>query len=270
MFPRFSDAFACALALGLAACANSGTPPGLFGNKASTPKSVVVTDFVAASELPAIDSGFNTRLERHLGNYPILERRRRTLARVNDEIVATIIAVVRAGGMEAEPGSEQSLSFGDNVLLVGGRLELPAHGLAAQAGFGPGRGAVTADMTLTRFAAGSKAPLQSFSVETRRGSKVPAMSRSAATAFNAEIADALAAENAYPEKLSPEVEAQARVLGHAVGDKIVAYANEHDWLKKPKSAEARSPNVQMPKPRPAKRPEKKPAAAEPAPTKPTP
>ena len=72
--------------------------------------------------MTATDNGFNTRLERRGGNYPILERRQRTLARVNDEIVATIVADLRAAGIEAQPGSEASLGFGDNAVLVSGRL----------------------------------------------------------------------------------------------------------------------------------------------------
>ena len=71
----------------------------------------------------------------------------------------------------------------------------------------------------------------------------------------------LAAEGAAPEKLSPDVEAQARRLGRAAGEKIVAYAKEQGWLKadaveaKPEAAPATLPQ-RRPAPKPAQKPEK--------------
>ena len=43
---------------------------------------------------------------------------------------------------------------------------------------------------------------------------------------------------AAPARLSPDVEAQPRRLGHAAGVKIVTYAKELGWLAKPEAAEA--------------------------------
>ena len=106
----------------MSGCAENGAQVGLFASPTARPKTVIVADFVAASEVTATDNGFNTRLERRGGNYPILERRQRTLARVNDEIVATVVADLRAAGLEARPGGESTLSFGDNAVLVSGRL----------------------------------------------------------------------------------------------------------------------------------------------------
>jgi hypothetical protein len=48
----------------------------------------------------------------------------------------------------------------------------------------------------------------------------------------------LAAEKGAPEILSPDVEAQARQIGRAVGEKVVAFAKEQGWLEKPAGAEA--------------------------------
>ncbi len=124
----------CAAAFAASGCAQNGAESGLFGSPAARPKTIVV----AASEVTATDNGFNTRLERRGGNYPILERRQRTLARVNDEIVATIVADLHAAGLEAQPGGESTLSFGDNVVLVSGRLRSTEHKPASQIGFGPG------------------------------------------------------------------------------------------------------------------------------------
>lgn len=274
LFPRPLPLSVCAIALCLAGCAGNGTQGGLFATPAARPKTVVVTDFVAASEMTATDNGFNTRLERGGGNYPILERRQRTLARVNDEIVATIVADVGAAGLEAQPGSESSLSFGDNAVLVTGRLRAPEHKPASQIGFGPGRGNVVADMTLTRYAAGGKAPLLTFPADVQAGRKIPAGNAKDVAARNQAVVEALAAEKALPEKLSPDVEAQARALGRAIAVKIVAYAKEHDWLAKPETAEAQpapatEQRVRLPDPKPAPKTASRPAASKPAARKPS-
>ena len=105
-----------AIALGVAAlggCANSGVN-GMFGDTAVKPKAVVVTDFAAANEVDAIDRGFSTRMDRSGTNYPILERKRRTLAgerRNRGPIVATL----QEAGLEAQPGSEEGLTLSDKA-----------------------------------------------------------------------------------------------------------------------------------------------------------
>ena len=253
---RLPAILVCVLASVLSGCAENGG--GMFASADSRPKSVLVSDFVAASEVTATDNGFNTRLERSGGHYPILERRQRTLARVNDEIIATIVADLRAAGLAAQPGNETNLSFGEDALLVSGRLHPPPHKPASQIGFGPGRGNVLADMTLTRISAARRAKLTDFSTDTQSGRKIPAGNKEAVAARNTTIAETLKVENALPEKLSPDVEAQARALGRAVAEKIVAYAKQHDWLAKPEVAEAPAAGteerVRLPDARPAEKP----------------
>lgn len=65
----------------------------MFGDTSA--KTIVVTDFEAAPEIDVIDRGFSARMDLNGTNYPILERKRRTLARVNVEIVASIVATLR-------------------------------------------------------------------------------------------------------------------------------------------------------------------------------
>ena len=222
-FPHPLPLFACAIALVVSGCAQNGKQGGLFASAPSQPKSVIVSDFAAAPEVTATDNGFNTRLERRGGNFPILERRQRTLARVNDEIVATIVADVRAAGLDARPGNESTLSFGDDALVVAGRLHPPENIAATKMGFGPGRGNVVADMTLTRISAARKEQALTFAAEVQSGRKTPAGGAQGNAARNQEIAAILEAEKALPERLSPDVEAQARSLGRAIAERIVAY-----------------------------------------------
>lgn len=257
-FPSVLTVLATALALG--SCAQSNMAG--VGGSSGRPKMVVVSDFVASSDINAIDHGYSTRHEAKGGNFPILERRQRTLERINDEIVATIIATVHEAGLDARPGAEQGISFSDDAVLVTGKLRPPDKTKPSQinqAGFGPGRGNVVADMAIFRMTSGRKSPLTTFVTDGAR--KSPPNAKIAA-GRNAAIAEALVAENAAPEKLSPDVEAQARGLGRAIGEKIVAFANEQGWMNHPEAAAA--PSDEKPVKLPPERPDKKmPASAEP-------
>jgi hypothetical protein len=251
------------LAIGLAAlllagCAGSDLQ-GAFGSKPATPKAIYVSDFVVSSDVDTIDRGFSIRMDRKGGNYPILERKRRTLGRVNDEIVATIVATLREAGLNAQPGNEDALTLSDNALIVTGRLRPTSLSDLAKGKpvvFGTGRpGNVSADMTVSYFSGRGKKQLTTFNVDTRGAGKLPVGKQAAA--FNAGIAESLVAEKALPERLSPDIEGAARRLGRAAGEKIVAYVKGQGWLTPPEAAEAQpageEQRVRMPDPRPEPR-----------------
>ncbi len=236
MFSRSVCLIAAALAL--AGCAQGSSDTLLSGSAAPPPKTIIVTDFTWSSEVVAIDRGFTARLDRK-GSYPTFERRPRTIARVNDEIVATIVAGLREAGLEAQPGDEDALSLSDSAVIVKGALRGDGESASAkkdQIGFGAGRGGVIADMTVTSISSGGKRPVLSFATDGRAAGR-PAAGR-AAGANNAAIAAALAGLKADPERLSPDVEAQARGIGRAAVDKIVAFAKERGWLDKPAAVAA--------------------------------
>jgi len=255
--PRFIVLGLGIAALALAGCANTGGTNSVFGEATTRPKTILVADFVASLEVEAIDRGFSARMDRKGINYPILERKRRTLARVNDEIVATIVAILREAGLEAQPGSEEGLTLNDEAVVVTGRLRADDQGNAVknkQIGFGAGRGGVVADMTVSYFSVGGKKQLLAFSADAKGAGKPPAGKQAAAR--NAAIAAVLTAEKT--EKLSPDVEAPARRLGRAVGEKVVAYAKEQGWLGTPEAAQAQpEQRVKLPEPKPAQKPEQK-------------
>jgi len=237
-----------------------------FGGSGSRPKTVLVSDFVLSSDVTIVDRGYTARLERKIGSFPTFERKQRTIARVNDEIVATIIAALREAGLDAQPGSEEGLSLSDQALLIGGRLR-PVPGAPANKDklvmFGGGH--VVADMTVSYFSAGGKKQLLSFTAEPKGAGKPPAGKQAAAR--NAAIAAALAEEKSAPEKLSGDVEGQARSIARAAAEKIIAFAKERGWMERPEGAEVQpgaesmsDERVKLPEPKPAQSPEKKPAA----------
>ena len=189
-------------ALALAGCANTGGANGMFGGGPARPKTVLVVDFVAAPEVEAIDRGFSARMDRKGINYPILERKRRTLARVDDEIVASIVATLREAGLDAQPGSEEGLTLNDEAVVVSGRLRAGDQSSTAknkQIGFGGGRGGVVADMTVSYFSSGGKKQLLAFNADAKAAGKPPAGKQAAAR--NAAIATVLTAEKTAPAKL---------------------------------------------------------------------
>jgi hypothetical protein len=273
---RFISVFAAALLL--SGCAQSGGSSGMsmFGGSSAPakPRTVVVSDFVLAQEVAVIDRGFADRQEKQPGNWPILDRRQRAAARVNDEIIATVVTTLRDAGLAAQPGNQEAAS-GD-AWLLSGRLKIAETRKSVpldRLGIGHGRSGVVADMTLKRQGgfSSSSAPLLTFAADGNVGNRKPPTG-AAAAARNEEIAGVLASVNAVPEKLSPDVEAQARNLGRSIADKVLAYAGEQGWLVKPEGAEAApAPSekpVRVAAPKPEKRPEGKPAkpaaAAKPA------
>ena len=241
----------CAALLLLAGCAESTLTQsgGLVGSGGGSPKpkAVVVSDFVMSPDIAVIDRGFTTRLERKIGAFPTHERKQRTLERVNDEIVATIVATLRESGLDAQPGSEEGLSLSESAILVTGKLR-PSDAAAQKndAGIGGGKSGVVADMSLSSFGGFGKRQLLAFTAEAAGGKQATGKQ---AAAFNGLVAEALASNKAAPEKLSPDVEAAARRIGRGAGDKIVAYGRTQGWFG---TAEELAAAADTAKPEPAR------------------
>lgn len=229
--------FVCFAALMLAGCANSSLG-GLGGSDTvARPKTIVVTDFVFGEGVTAIDRAYTVRLERKIGSFPPHERKPRTLERVNEEIVAIVVATLRGAGLDAQPGGPDSAAS-EGALLVSGTLRSTEpvasdskkpKPVTDQIGFGAGRPNVVADVKVLS----GRRQLTSFTAEAGGGRGAPAGNAKQAAALNAAIATALAEQRAAPEKLSPEVEGQARRLGRNAAEKILAYAKEQGWLTAP-------------------------------------
>jgi hypothetical protein len=98
------------LLLGGCTIYSGGLPGGVAGAEPK-PKIILVSDFTFTSDVVAIDRGYTARLERKVGTYPTHERRQRTTERVNDEIMATIVAGLREAGLDAQPGAEDAVTL---------------------------------------------------------------------------------------------------------------------------------------------------------------
>jgi len=218
----FAICLSAAAALALGGCQTDGV--GLASNaSAPKPKTVIVTDFVLSPDITVIDRAYTVRLSRKEGSdLPFHLRKERTLERVNDEIIATVVATVRAAGLDAAPGAADGVSLKDDAVIVGGRLR-GADGADKKgkgAGIGDGRSGVVADMTLERTGTFGKKQLTSFTAAPQGKAKID----------TAAIDAALTAESRAAGRLSPDVEAQVHALGRGIGEKIVGYAREQGWL----------------------------------------
>jgi|SRR5690242_18304952 hypothetical protein len=220
-------------ALLMGGCAISGgLQPGVAS--AERPRTILISDFTFASDVVAVDRGYTARLERKIGAYPAHERRQRTNERVNDEIVATIVATLREAGLEAQPGSEDSLTLAQSALVVSGNLR-PGEPVTAKNrnsfGFGSGRGHVVAAMTGSLFSPSGKREVLNFDAgpAKREASGPPKV----AAARNTAIAGVVVSIGGASERLSPDVEVPARRLGGAIADRVLAYAKEQGWMTPP-------------------------------------
>ena len=154
----------------------------------------------------------------------------------NHEIVTTVVSTLRNAGLDARLGSEQPITAGDEMLLVTGHLRGIDQGNRTQRnviGFGAGRSDVVADTTVSYVSSSGTKQLLTFTADAKSGR----MPGAAVTApFSAVHGAALVASSVgssvLSEKLSSDVEAQARKIGHTAGDRIVAYAKEQGWLEK--------------------------------------
>jgi hypothetical protein len=234
--PRPVHLFICLIALAIAGCAHTGVEgtQTSAGGVPPRPKTVLVSDFVFSSDIAVVDPQFTAQLDRQIGN--LLVSKQLVSKRVNDEIVATIITILHyEAGLNAQPGSEEDVTLKDGALVISGQLHAVDQGNRPQrnsVGFGTG-GGVVADMTVSQVSEGIKKQLFVFTTQAPSGHQSgAAMTGPAAATRNAAIAAVLAAKSAPAVNLSPNVEAQARGLGRAVADKIVAYAVQQGWVSK--------------------------------------
>jgi hypothetical protein len=193
---------------------------------------LLVNDLVFSSDVAVVARDFAARLDSKLGTMTGDVVKAITARRVNDEIVATIIVLVGAAGLNARPGSQEELTPKNGALVVTGRLHAVDQGNRPQrnpVGFGTGS-SVVADMTMSEVSEGTEKQLLAFTAQAESGRQSgAAITGPDAAMLSAAITTVLAGKSAPDVNLSPDVEAQARGLGRAVADKIIAYAAQQGW-----------------------------------------
>jgi len=245
--------FICLISLAVAGCAGNSVQQASSpaGSAPPRPQTVVVNDPVFAPDVAVFDRDFAVRLESKLGTMTGDVVKAITAKRVNDEIAATVVVLVGAAGFNARPARPDD-AVPKNALVIAGQLRPLDQSNRQQRNpvvFGTGSGLV-ADMTVSQVAEGAEKQLLSFTAQAANG-RLPG-----GAALNAAIATVLAAKSAPDVNLSPGVEGEARGLGRAIADKIIAYAEQQGWATKSYSP------AQFEETKPAtNRPDRRPVAA---------
>jgi hypothetical protein len=171
-------AFPCLVALVISGCASNnaqvaqtsaaGPPP--------RPKVVLVNDFLVAPDVTVVDREFFTRLESKFGHPSNDVVKAIAVRRVNDEVVAEIIAILRfEAGLNARTGGNAEIASKYGTLVIAGELH------AVEQGKGPerapvafGAGAVVADMTVSQVSGSTPTQLLTFTAQAPSGRRAGA------------------------------------------------------------------------------------------------
>ena len=219
----------CLISLAVAGCASNSVQQASSpaGSAPPRPQTVIVNDLVFAPDVAVFDRDFAVRLESKLGTMTGDVVKAITAKRVEDEIVATVVVLVGAVGFNARPAKPDEAPP-KNALIINGRVHAPDQNNRQPrnpVSFGTGS-SVVADITVSQVAAGTEGQLLTFTTQAESAR------RPEGAALSAAIATVLAAKSAPDVNLSPGVEAEARGLGRAIADKIVAYAEQQGWATK--------------------------------------
>lgn len=232
--PRPVHVLICLIALAIAGCASTSMreTQTSAGGAGPRPKTALVNDFVFSSDLEVVDRDFIARLERKFGNTSNDTVKAIAARRVNDEVVATIIAILHyEAGLNAQTGNDVEVTPKDGTLVIAGQFHSVDQAKRKPIAFSSG--GVVADMTVSQVSEGTKKQLVTFTVQMQSGRQSSAATTGPATAArNAEIAAVLATKSSPDVNLSPDLQAQTRRLGRAVADKIIAYAVQQGWVNK--------------------------------------
>lgn len=257
-------------ALTIAGCAGTGTGTGasaggqpmqsLAGGGDEQPQAmtVLVTDFEFSPDVEVVDREFGAKLSSQLGGAMGAEAIKNiTVKRVGDEIEATVVSIVHEEtSLKIKAGDETDISSSGTTLVITGRVraaEQGAHSEKNPVHFGAG---TAADVALMQVMSGSKKQLLNFTAQAQRG-------QGAAGGINkrtldAEIAAVLGSKSAPDVKLSPDVQEQARAIGRAIADRIVAFTLQQGWAHRvsapPPIATERPPAKQSAEREPTERP----------------
>lgn len=228
---------ACAMAV--AGCAGTGTgtgaggqpPQSLAGGGDEQPQAmtVLVNDFEFSPDVEVIDREFDAKLSAKLGGAVGPGAIKTiTFKRVADEIGATVVAILHEEtSLKVKAGNDEDIPTKGSTLVITGRLraaEQGAHSEKNPVRFGAG---TAADVALLQVMSGAKKQLLNFTAQAQSGNG-PGGGVNKRT-LDAEIAAALGSMSAPDVKLSPDVEAQARGIGRAIADRIVAFTMQQGW-----------------------------------------
>lgn len=227
------------LGLTLGACAQTTTHNLLVSSNSGSarPEVIVVSEFSFSPDVVLLDRGFAAQLKRKMRNIPPEQVREHLAARVSHEIVATMVRTLREAGLEARQGREDVLTPEQVALVVKGKVRSVDQGNRTRrniVGFGAGKSQVVADVVVMHHAQRAEKEALAFVVEAASGRRPGAIVMGpVGAAGGAAVAVASAGAGMASEKLSADVEAEARRVGQTAARRIITFATEQGWLAKP-------------------------------------
>jgi hypothetical protein len=236
--PRRIYLFAGLFALAVAGCTDAGVQRAQtsIGDTPRRPKLVLVDDLAFSPGFTVGDRDLDARLEKRFGGEISPETIKSLGAkRVNDEMVATVIVLLRAAGLNAQPGDREENAPKGDTAVVAGQVHALDQGKGAPrkpAGFTASN--VVADMTVSQISGGAEKQLLAFTAQAASGRRPDAAITG--TIANTAIAAVIGAKSSPDVDLSPDMQGAARGLGRAIADKIVAYGAQQGWQVKAVSA----------------------------------
>jgi hypothetical protein len=226
----------------LAACLGGCTSTNIgglsvFGGDLAKPQVVLVSDFDVPPNAVRLDSGFAAKLKRSMKGANDQAVRSEVARRVSATVAETVVAKLRAAGLDALPGNRSLAIEGQTTLVVGGNVRRVDEGNRTRRnviGFGAGQSSVAIDVQVAHLAGGDSKNVLAFTAEaesSRRPGAIATAPVGAAAGAAASVASSAA--GLASEKLSADVEAQARTLGNTIADRVIAFAAEHGWVRAP-------------------------------------
>ncbi|MEX0840792.1 MAG: DUF4410 domain-containing protein [Xanthobacteraceae bacterium] len=226
-------------ALFLGACGQTGIQnmSSMFVSGLARPEMIVVSDLEISPNVVLLDKGFAAQIQRRLGKLPPEQMREQLAARVNQEIVVSMVMTLTEDGFAAREGGKETTLTDKPVLLVSGKVRAIDQGnrtRRAVIGLGAGKSEVAADIAVSHVSPSGKKEVLAFAAEAESGMRPGAAVTAPVSApRGAATVAAAAAGGAISEKLSADVEAHARRLGQAAARRIIAYAAEQGWTAQP-------------------------------------
>jgi hypothetical protein len=212
--------------LSAAGCAtNNANVASYFIGGPPKPKTVVVGEFEVAPGTVSVDHALAPSYRRKLAK-ATPDQLKAELATAIDEAVAdAMVTTLTDGGLPATVGGQETVNTDEQTIIVTGRvrkLDDKDRMRRKVAGLAPAHGTITADVQVNQQQAGTSKELLAFGDVDVAGKLGPA------------TAGAPATTGSIPsEKLTPSAAAEARRIGRASANRILAFATEQGWINHP-------------------------------------
>lgn len=226
------------LAAALAGCASTNIGGvSSFGGDLAKPQIVLVSEVEVPANGVRLDSSFAAKIKRSMKGANEQTVRAEVARRVSGTISETVVGRLRDVGLDALPGNS-SLAIEDQpTLVVGGKIRRIDEGNRTRrnvVGFGVGKSSVAIDVEVAHLAGGESKTVLTFTAEGESAHRPGAVATApVGAAVGVAASAASTGAGLASEKLSADVQAQARQLGNTIADRVIAFAAERGWVRKP-------------------------------------